>query len=130
MCIRDREQAQHQADRAEPGIKIEAGIKHEAHSVTPEEFASAVSGRGLRASWRGCARLRNDRAKPVQAGRLEQRGQVLFFGMTRCKFSFFRRILFRRCYIAWGVGRSVAGGVFAGWFRGRLVKPDEAESTD
>ena len=36
----------------------------------------------------------------------------------------------KRCYTVKDAGRSGAGGAFAGRFRGRFVKPDEAESSD
>ena len=57
-----------------------------------------------------------------------RQGRVLFFTMGWCKITFFRRILYQRCCIAWNAGRSVAGGVFAGRFRGRFVGAGDAKS--
>ena len=55
---------------------------------------------------------------------------MLFLTIEWCKITFFRRILFIIMLHHWKVGYSVASGVFAGRFRGRFVKPDEAESSD
>ena len=55
-------------------------------------------------------------------------GRVLFFVIALYKVPFFGRILCRRRCIAWNTGRSVAGGVLAGRFRGRFVGQGCAES--
>ena len=58
------------------------------------------------------------------------KGRMLFFVIELYKVSFFGRILCQRCRVVEKVGRFVTGEVFAGRFRGRLVKPDEAESSN
>ncbi|MDQ5909367.1 MAG: hypothetical protein QG599_1462 [Pseudomonadota bacterium] len=55
-------------------------------------------------------------------------GRVLFFGIEVCKVVFFGRILINQMYVAWNVGRLVAGGVFAAGFAGHFGGVGDAES--